>query len=226
MENGTAATTETLLDSSASFGKLADALAKAQAEMRGATKDAVNPHFKNRYADLASVWDAWRVAGPKNGLAVMQIPVRCNEKSVTIRTVLAHASGEWMASTLTMPVTKGDAQGVGSAMTYARRYALSAMVGIAPEDDDGNAATGADRRQQNEPPPRANGNGNTQRTEPSVELTDARRMLANAKTLDDMDRAKAWIQKNMPETHPDRDTAVREWGKRDKEIAAAQPRAS
>jgi hypothetical protein len=125
------------------------ALAKAQAVMTTAAKDALNPHFKSRYADLASVWEAWRAAGPPQGLAVVQTLLDAPAGMLRLETVLLHASGEERRSTLTFPVTQSTPQAYGSALTYARRYALSALVGIvADEDDDGNAASGRP------PPPR------------------------------------------------------------------------
>jgi hypothetical protein len=122
---------------------LARALAKAQGVMAGAARDKTNPAFKSRYADLASVWDACREPLSSNGLAVVQLVTAADKASVTVETRLLHESGESVSSVLTMPVEKPTAQGVGSAITYARRYALSALVGVAPDDDDdGNAASG------------------------------------------------------------------------------------
>lgn len=126
---------------SETISDLAAALAKAQGAMKGAAKDSENPHFRSRYADLASVWDACRDALSANGLSVAQVMDGDDPATVTVVTVLMHASGQWMSSRLTMRPVKPDPQGVGSAITYARRYALAAMVGVAPEDDDGNAAS-------------------------------------------------------------------------------------
>lgn len=126
-----------------SIAALAAALAKAQASMAGAKKDATNPHFRSRYADLASVWEACRDALTRNGLSVVQMTEPQDGDSVCVTTRLMHASGEWIEGDLVIPVVKADAQGYGSALTYARRYALAAAVGVAPEDDDGNAAAAA-----------------------------------------------------------------------------------
>lgn len=123
-----------------SIAALSAALAKAQSEIEGATKDKTNPHFKSAYADLASVWEACRKALTKNGLAVMQ-PVSAEDAKVTVTTILTHSTGEYLASELTMTATQNTPQGIGSCITYARRYALASMVGVAPEDDDGNAAS-------------------------------------------------------------------------------------
>lgn len=133
------------MQSSEQVNELATALAKAQGQIKGAVKDAENPHFRSKYADLASVWDACRHALSANGLSILQAPRGVVSEvgwTVEVETRLLHSSGQWMGDTLTVPVGKPDAQGLGSALTYARRYALAAFVGVAPEDDDGNAAVG------------------------------------------------------------------------------------
>jgi hypothetical protein len=126
---------------SENIGELAAALAKAQSAMPNASKDATNPHFKSRYADLASIWDACRKPLTDNGLAVIQAPVSVEAGYVGLTTTLLHASGQWIAETVSAPLTQNTAQSVGSALTYLRRYALAAMVGVAPDDDDGNTAS-------------------------------------------------------------------------------------
>lgn len=217
-------------EASPSIAKLSEALAKAQHKMRAASKDAENPAFKQgnrlaRYANLASIWDAWRDAGPEHGLAVMQVPTGSGDGFVTIRTVLSHSSGEWIASVLTMPVTKRDAQGVGSAITYCRRYALAALVGVAPDDDDdGNAAANVDRRTQNEPPPRPQYQTQAapQSRERSVEATDALRMISNARDVDALNKVRDFIRDKIPAGHPDRDAVTGAWKDRE---AALKPAA-
>lgn len=133
---------------SENIGELAAALAKAQAVMQGASKDQTNPHFKSKYADLASIWDACRKPLSDNGLAVVQSPVDAEGGSVGLTTTLLHSSGQWMSSTVSAPLQQNTAQAVGSAITYLRRYALAAMVGVAPDDDDGNAASATPQRPQ------------------------------------------------------------------------------
>jgi len=126
---------------SESIAQLASALALAQGEITVAVKDATNPFHKNRYATLASTWEACRAALSKNGLSVIQ-PVRAKGKVVLITTRLMHASGEWIEETLLMTAGQDTPQGIGGTITYGRRYALSAMVGVAPDDDDdGNQAS-------------------------------------------------------------------------------------
>jgi len=120
---------------------LAPALASAQGELENAAKASQNPHFRSKYADLAEIINTVRPVLSKHGLSFVQSPSYV-DGIVTVETVLLHTSGQWVAGSLAVPVTKQDAQGVGSAITYARRYSLAAIVGIAQEDDDGNAAVG------------------------------------------------------------------------------------
>jgi hypothetical protein len=134
------------MTTSEQIGELAAALAKAQAEMEGAAKNSTNPHFRNAYPDLASVRDA--CVGPlsKNGIAVVQSPsISLTAEfgaGVTVETRLIHGSGQWMAGTLSCQMKDASPQSVGSAITYLRRYALLSFAGIAPTDDDGEAAHG------------------------------------------------------------------------------------
>ena len=120
---------------------IAAALVKAQKEFGPALKTSSNPHFKSRYADLAACVEAVVESFNNNGIFLMQPTHEC-EDGVIVETLFIHESGELMSSgKLHVPATKRDAQGYGSALTYARRYSLMAACGIAPEDDDGNAAT-------------------------------------------------------------------------------------
>jgi len=123
------------------INELAAALATAQGSIEGAKKDSLNPHFKNKYADLAAVWDACREHLSKNGLSVIQPVVTVEGRTLTI-TRLLHKSGQWIEDGgIPLMLPQDNMQGLGSALTYSRRYGLMAMVGIAPEDDDGNAAS-------------------------------------------------------------------------------------
>jgi hypothetical protein len=122
---------------------LALAMVRAQAAMKPAIKDSTNPAFRSKYADLAAVWDACRGPLTTEGIAVWQ-DVTLSDEGVSVTTRLVHASGQWAEfGPLTVPLTKRDAHGVGSATSYGKRYALSAAVGIVTEDDDGNAAVSA-----------------------------------------------------------------------------------
>ena len=123
------------------INELAAALAKAQGQIEGAKKSSSNPFFKSKYADLAECWNTCREALTANGISVIQMPEEINENGrLNITTMLAHSSGQYISSTLTMTVTKLDPQAIGSAITYGRRYALAAMVGLSQEDDDGEKA--------------------------------------------------------------------------------------
>ena len=118
--------------------KLSEALAKAQSEMEGAKKESTNPFFKSNYADLHSVIKSAFPHLSKYGLSVSQgneiVP-----GAVCVTTTLLHSSGLWLRSKVKLPLSKVDAQGVGAAITYGRRYGLSAMVGIGQYDDDANS---------------------------------------------------------------------------------------
>ncbi len=129
------------MNQSESIADLAAALSKAQASITGALKDSANPFFKSKYADLASCWDACRKPLTDNGLAVIQT-IEAGEGRAVLVTTLCHASGEWIKSYCPI-LTKDDSpQALGSAITYSRRYALAAMVGLAQIDDDAEAAQG------------------------------------------------------------------------------------
>lgn len=132
------------------INELAAALAKAQGEITGALKDSANPFYKSKYADLASVWDACKEPLSKNGLCVIQTP-RITERGRVLVTTLAHSSGQWISSELPINPVKDDPQGLGSAISYMRRYALTAIVGVAQIDDDGEKAMGREINQQPEP---------------------------------------------------------------------------
>jgi hypothetical protein len=134
------------LKTSEEIGELAKALADARKDYKPVLKDANNPFFKSKYADLAGVIEATSDALSKNGLAVIQSP-RLGLNRIAVTTLLAHSSGQWLRDDLELPMSKFDAQGAGSAITYARRYAYQAIVGVAAEDDDGNSASGKFEKQ-------------------------------------------------------------------------------
>jgi hypothetical protein len=130
-----------------SIAKLAAALVAAQKDIKGVGKDSINPHFKNKYASLDSIIDMVRPALAKHGLAVIQgaTTPHTDEAGVvrcfTVETMLVHESGEWITNGAVLPVAKADPQGAGAALTYGRRYSLSALLSISTdEDDDGNHA--------------------------------------------------------------------------------------
>ncbi len=157
------------------------ALAAAQAAMGPALKQAVNPAFKSKYADLASVMDACLPALTANGICVMQ-PTGEDEQGRFVKTILAHISGESVECRVPLIVSKNDMQGYGSAVTYARRYGLMSMAGIAPEDDDGNAAAKAPPKEEAKPAVTAQA------------IASGKEYLEEAESLDDL--KTRWI--NLP----------------------------
>jgi hypothetical protein len=123
-----------------SITTIAPALLKAQRAMRAAVKDATNPHFKSRYADLATVIEATK--GPLNEQEIIILQSATSDATgVMVETTLLHASGEWIADTLYLPVPTQTPQAYGSAITYGRRYGLQSLVALPAEDDDGNKAS-------------------------------------------------------------------------------------
>ncbi len=157
---------------SETIGKLAEALASAQAEMEGARKAARNPLSNSSYADLGAIWAAIREPLSRNGLAVIQLQTTgsIEDAFVEVETALVHASGEWVSGTLRMPVAgavNNSLQAFGAALTYARRYGLQAMVGIAAVGDGADGPGEGKRAENREPrgkegvevPPRSGENG-------------------------------------------------------------------
>lgn len=125
---------------------IASALCAAQLQMTNAAKESDNPHFRSKYADLASVMNACMTALNKNGISVIQ-PFVETETSKAVCTKFLHPSGETLECSIPIILGKQDMQGLGSAITYARRYGLMSLAGIAPDDDDGNAAASTGQRQ-------------------------------------------------------------------------------
>jgi len=157
---------------------IATALAKAQANMGKALKQANNPHFRSKYADLGNVMDACLPALNEAGIALIQ-PTGEDEHGRFVETILIHGeSGESLTCRVPLIVSKNDMQGYGSAVTYARRYGLMAMAGIAPEDDDGHAASKA-------PPKQEQRQQKPQETDAEA-IERAKEYLAEADSLDDL----------------------------------------
>lgn len=138
------------MDQSPEINALATALAKAQAVMGGALKDSANPFFKSKYADLESVWTACRKALTDNGLSVVQTMTFLDGAGIAVVTTMLHTSGQWIRSVLPVMAKDLTPQGIGSAITYSRRYALAAIAGVFQTDDDGEAAMA---RNQHSPQP-------------------------------------------------------------------------
>ena len=137
------------MNKSDSITELAKALTKAQSEMGGAVKDAKNPFFKSSYADLTSVIKAIKEPFSNNGLSYSQFPTTSEGgRGVGVVTILMHTSGEWLEHEFYLPLTKADPQAGGSAITYARRYALQSMAGIPTADDDAESAMLRGKKQE------------------------------------------------------------------------------
>lgn len=124
------------------INEIGASLALAQRQMKGAKKDAANPFFKSKYADLASVSAACMDALNESGIAVVQAPSTMPDGAVSVETMLLHKSGQWMSETVTGKPKDDGPQALGSVITYLRRYSLAAFAGVAPEDDDAEAAEG------------------------------------------------------------------------------------
>lgn len=133
------------MEKSEHIENLAKALSRVQSQLRGAKQDSTNPFFKSQYADLSSVWSACRDLLAENELAVIQTTDVGENHQLIVETTLAHSSGEWISGQIPMLLSKQDPQGIGSAITYGRRYGLSAIVGICPEDDDAEGAMGREK---------------------------------------------------------------------------------
>lgn len=162
------------------------ALAKAQAEVENAVKGNVNPHFKSRYADLAEVLNTVRPTFARHGLSILQ-STAFDGINVSVTTTLAHAEGGWVSSCASCVPARVDAQGIGAATTYLRRYALAAMAGVAQEDDDGNAAP---HQQRPATPAREDGLL-------SATLETAQRQLDRCEDMDELGKAWATLPANV-----------------------------
>lgn len=135
---------------SESIAALAKAIALSQLHVENALKSSTNPHFKSKYADLAEILNTVRPVFSANGVAIVQTPT-FESGVASVETMLCHESGEFISSVCSSPVSKQDAQGIGSAITYLRRYSLAAMCGIAQEDDDGQNAVAQPQQRQAQP---------------------------------------------------------------------------
>ena len=174
-----------MVNQSETIGALAGALAKAQGSLNAALKDSKNPHLKNKYADLASIWNAAREPLAANELAVIQTTER-DEGGQYLVTTLAHSSGEWIRGHLSIG-TDGANKGVnlnqalGSSISYMRRYALAAIVGVIQDDDDGNASSG-------------NGHNQARRDSAKDDLIDLQRAINKGEdmlALNDFERSNS-----------------------------------
>jgi hypothetical protein len=203
---------------SESIAKLAGALVKAQGELRAITKDGTNPHFKSKFATLDAIIAEVRPSLAANGLAVIQgaTTPHTTESGIvtafTVETMLVHESGEWVLSAVVMPIIKADPQGAGAAITYGRRYGISALLSLATEeDDDGNAAS---QRSGAKGSRRAAERSTTATTQPAVTASST---PLNQRThmpfgeskgtpiadmpVENLIKATAWARANKPEKY-------------------------
>lgn len=162
------------------INELATALSKSQGEIENASKSSTNPHFRAKYADLAEVLNVCRPVFSSNGLSFSQCP-SYEAGVVSVETILMHNSGQWISSTISAPVDKQNAQGVGSAITYCRRYSLAAVCGIAQEDDDAEASIGRGQAKQQKP------KQETQQAEETPERKEYKRIMARIEGAKDVE---------------------------------------
>lgn len=160
-----------MVQQSDTISGLAKAFVMAQAEVENAVKNSTNPHFKNTYADLAEVLNTIKPVLSKHGLSISQWPGYDAETgTVTVLTRIMHASGEWIQGVSGSPSPKKDPQGIGSAITYLRRYSAASVLGISQEDDDGEAASRRDAKQQQEHADLLSVIGETNKATPSLTI--------------------------------------------------------
>ena len=200
------------MKSSESISELATALCNVQAALEPARFNAVNPFFKSKYADLNSVYDACRHLLADNGLSLAQFPSAPPVEygpSVGLTSRLMHQSGEWLEDTMVIPLAKASAQDFGSALTYGRRYALSAILGIVTdEDDDANQAQ----------PARQNGHKKTvsaTQQKPSAELMKQFHGLGKEAYGPDWDEKRSDLVEHVTggRTTSAKQLTLDEWGK-------------
>lgn len=193
---------DSLFETSPSIAKLADALSKAQAEIKGAVKDSTNPHFGSKYADLEAVWDACRDPLTKNGLAVVQVPVT-EGAGVTLVTMLMHTSGEWLRGKFRLNPARTDPQGMGSALTYGRRYALAGFAGVNQTDDDGNASSAnAPDRKPKSTAPKEDKNVTKQVNKPPAKPFNAKGKVVQVAVKEFQGQNEVWLKFKTADGEP------------------------
>lgn len=191
--------------------KFAAAFVKAQGQIEGAKKGKRNPGFNSKYADLSACWDACRDALQENDIGIIQLPVEAGAGRVGLRTTLLHVSGEAVEADFSMPLKDAtNPQAAGSALTYARRYALCAAIGICPEDDDGNAAASAGKA--------ATPKGTTETVVKVVSPEFWKSQFLAAKNKEEQ-KAVYFQLKNSAEVEPLKSSLLTEWGKEIKKNA-------
>lgn len=188
---------------------LAKALSKAQHDLGAAKKDGVNPHFKSSYATLQSVWESAKAVLSPNGLSISQTFEPSDGRLLNITTTMLHSSGQWIKGTLSIAPQQATPQGIGSAITYGRRYALAAILGIvADEDDDGNEGSGLETRSA-----KTQGNGPAERfIEPSKQASVPRDPVPSGSGSDWREcPVPKFVKKGMYSTVGDMPESDRSW---------------
>jgi hypothetical protein len=189
------------IEMSPSIENLAAALGKFQAETHGVVKDASNPFFKSRYATLEAVIETARPGLAKVGLAFLQAPKGQVGMTAELETMLMHgASGEWVRFSTVMPLPKADPQGVGSAVTYACRYALMAMLGLPPLDDDAEAAKPQPQAQRSAPPTARSGPPPATDDSRTYYVKESLKIIAN---ITDEEKLNKWLDVEAEMVWPD-----------------------
>jgi hypothetical protein len=180
---------------SETLDKLAMALVQARGKMRPIHKDASNPHFRNSYASLAAISEAATPALLEQGVMVIQSGGAADEAGTEVITRLQHVSGEWIETSVRMPMDKATAQGAGSALTYGRRYGLSAALGIvADDDDDGNAASARGAWREQSSAPRSAIPAPRSESGPVIPFGKTKGTTLSAMSDDDLQSALSWAQ--------------------------------
>ena len=194
------------MNTSESLNELAPALAKAQGQMESAKKDSTNPHFRSKYADLAAVVEAIKKPLSDNGLSYLQGFGWDEHGALIVRTRLLHSSGQWVESELRVRPVKDDPQGVGSAVSYGRRYALQSLVGLTADDDDGNASSNQPRKAE-----ATNGYAAKDRKEPAatVDATKAAALKQLSATLEGVHKCNPRVMPFPGTDHGDKAAAAR-----------------
>jgi len=191
---------------SESITELAKALSNFQGKMTAVKKDATNPFYKSRYATLDTIWESIRKPLSENGLSVAQTMGLTPDNKSVLETTLYHTSGEWISGTQLVNPVKDDPQSLGSAISYARRYSLSALLGVvSDEDDDANIATKSESKPvvkteaKPEPRPKPETTApSPTKAEPSISAAQTKKIYASVKEKGiTADQAKAYIKKTF-----------------------------
>ena len=187
------------MNKSGTISELAKALSSFQGKMTAVKKDATNPFYKSKYATLDTIWETIRKPLSENGLSVAQTMNLTSDSKSVLETTLYHTSGEWIGGTQLVNPVKDDPQSLGSAISYARRYSISALLGIvADEDDDANVATKPDKpkAEAKSPEKPVSTVGETpQKSEPSISAAQTKKIYASVKEKGiTPDQAKAYLK--------------------------------